>query len=239
MEKNNESPKILWGIGSKFCGNWGDLLSHEFTSTPINRVIIGFHGYGERAETQVRRFDKIKFSERDLWLCPQALHGFLIKNREFRDMDEVDKWGWSWMNSSQRSEHIIQNKTHTANLKSALADLGLENTQIILVGHSQGASHAWRVASWWPVSLLILHAGDIPPELRKQWPTTLRNSGVQILLARSQQDPIYTQELFKRDCRIIEGMKAHFQIWESTGSHQWSHSWSSYLSTFLSLHFLK
>lgn len=234
MEKKIEPPKVLWGIGSEFKGLWPDLLSQETPLSTINRVIIGFHGYGERAETQVRRFDKICLRETDLWLCPQAFHGFLIQNRQFREIPDSEKWGWSWMGSSHRAEHISLNKQFTETLKSVMAQLGLGEVETILLGHSQGASHAWRVASWWSVHQLILHAGDIPPELRKQWPSTLKRSGFKVLLARSLEDDIYTEELMARDCKVLEQMGSEFQTWEGEGSHHWGGSWSRYLRGYLS-----
>ena len=114
--------------------SFGEVLTHHNSSQKhFKYLIIGFHGYGERAAVQMRRMQSINLPEQHrLLVCPQALHSFYVKENTV---------GYSWMTSHNRGQAIHAN-THY--LKNVIYTLQNEYTweHLIFTGFSQGAAMA-------------------------------------------------------------------------------------------------
>lgn len=242
------------------------IANQEISERYFDKLILGFHGYGECAKMQDHRHQLMLINEvldtkfSVLTIAPQALQAFKIKSRindiETQDL-EVEKWGHSWMKSSTRDQDMRDNQNYTNSIFEFLKAQGVSWGHLIITGHSQGASHAWRVASWFGCDELIMHAGDIPPELRNQWPKALRESPPLIVIARAFDDKVYTEAIFRRDQSDLKKIFQKIQstcpldiavdtddtketmrenskdkkveIWEGQGSHQWGSEWVEYL----------
>lgn len=235
------SVKIISGRGQQTITTSLEALELPNSSgcTP-RQIILSYHGYGERAETQARRMTELELGDDVLWICPQALHSFAITSRQGQaHVPEVEQWGWSWMAKATRERDIQLNKESTLHLWQHLQEaLGVSEAslEIILMGHSQGASHAWRVASWIPVTRIYLHAGDLPPELRKQWPLEMQTRLSRVVLGRGLDDSIYSELILKRDLKHLKRFTdrlAHLELelWEGDGTHHWRGDWVSYLKS--------
>ena len=238
------------------------IANQEISERYFDKLIIGFHGYAECAKMQDHRHQLMldnavsdtKFSV--LTIAPQALQAFKIHRRindtETQDL-EIEKWGHSWMKSSTRDQDMRDNQNYTNSIFEFLQAQGVSWGHLIITGHSQGASHAWRVASWFGCDELIIHAGDIPPELRYQWPKALREYPPLIVIARAFDDKVYTEAIFKRDQSDLQKIFHKIQpkspldnsfhtgnaknktkdkkleIWEGQGDHHWGSEWMDYL----------
>ncbi len=242
------------------------IANREISERYFDKLIVGFHGYGESAEIQDHRHQLMLINEvldtkfSVLTIAPQALQAFKRKSRinhtEIQDL-EIEKWGHSWMKSSTRDQDMRDNQNYTNSIFEFLKAQGVSWGYLIITGHSQGASHAWRVASWFGCDELIIHAGDIPPELRNQWPKSLRESPPLVVIGRAFDDKVYTEVIFKRDqsdlqkifqkiqskCPLDIGLDTQdsketmrenskdkkLEIWEGQGDHQWGSEWVDYL----------
>lgn len=224
----------------------GHLLNlHKISANTIDCVILSFHGYGERAETQVRRMQTLGLNHSILWICPQALHGFSIAHRrERQEIEKVKKTGWTWMAQPTRSRDILWNQLYMKSLYQGLKnafklveeemnDTTFSFSKLISIGHSQGASQAWRTASWIPTRELIIHAGDIPPELRQQWPKLMRDNLKSVVLGRSLDDEVMPIKIFHRDLRTLDRFSAKVVSWEGSGGHEWNSQWANFLRCFI------
>lgn len=196
--------------------SFGEVITHHTPSQKkFKYLIIGFHGYGERASVQMRRLQNINLpKQHTLLVCPQALHSFYIKKNTV---------GYSWMTSHNRGKSIHAN-THY--LKDLIATLQNEYTweHLIFTGFSQGAAMVWRAGLVCKeASLLLPLGGDIPPEILQQPP----KSFPKIYMGRCLDDEKIPLKFWQRDQGFLKASLFDFSIWEGAGHHHWNNEWSS------------
>ena len=178
------------------------------------RLLIGFHGYAERAETHLAELHKIEGTSGWSLAAIQSLNRFYT-----RAGDVVG----NWMTSLDREVAIADNINY---VRHSLAALPAPKT-LVFIGFSQGASMAARAAAAIQCDGLILLGGDMPPDVKVD--------GVQlppVLLARGVKDEWYTEEKFKDDLRFLEGhTKVTSLVFE--GGHEWTDVFRAAATEFL------
>jgi predicted esterase len=181
------------------------------------RLLVGFHGYAETAETYLGEIGKIAGIERWSVASVQALHPFYTRSGSIVA---------SWMTSLDRELAIADN---IAYVQRVLASLPAPRT-LVFAGFSQGATMAARAAaSCGPAAGLILLGGDIPPEVHE-------DSGVVLpptLLARGVTDDWYTAEKFKKDLKFLT-TKTQVTECVFAGGHEWTDDFRHAAALFLS-----
>lgn len=174
------------------------------------RLLVGFHGYAETAETHLAELAQIPGI--DLWSVAsvQALHPFYTRSGSIVA---------SWMTSLDRELAIADN---VAWVGRVLASLPAPET-LAFIGFSQGAAMAARAAAAFPAAGLILLGGDLPPDVQgANLPPTL--------LARGTQDEWYTEEKFKKDLSFLEERATPFVF---DGGHEWTEAFRAAAGEFL------
>src|SRR5262249_35001388 len=120
-------------------------------------LLLGFHGYAETAEDELRRLQTIPGIDDWAVVSIQGLHQFYRRSR-----DEVVA---SWMTRQNRELAIADN---IAYVQSVVNNIGPgAAATLVCTGFSQGVAMAFRAAAALnqPTTAVIACGGDIPPEL--------------------------------------------------------------------------
>lgn len=188
-----------------------------FEDRGAQRMLVGFHGYAETAETHLAELEKIAGVERWSVVSIQALHPFYTRSGSIVA---------SWMTSLDRESAIADN---IAWVRRVLADLPKPET-LVFAGFSQGATMAARAAAHaGPAAGLILLGGDIPPDIHEDPNAVLPPT----LLARGLTDDWYTEEKFNKDLKFLEEAKVGVRPLLFAGGHEWTDEFRDAASQFL------
>jgi predicted esterase len=180
------------------------------------RLLVGFHGYAENAETHFAELEKIPGIDAWSVAAVQALHPF------YRRTGEI---GASWMTSLDREAAIADNLNY---VRRVLDDLPTPQT-LVFAGFSQGASMAARAAALaGEAAGLILLGGDIPAEIRSDESLAIPPT----LIARGSADDWYTTEKFMQDLNYLEKVTQVTRC-SYEGGHEWTAAFREAASTFL------
>jgi predicted esterase len=171
-------------------------------------MLVGFHGYGEDAETQLERLRAIPGSASWVVVSIQALHRFYERR--------TNRVVASWMTRQDRESAIADNIAYVQNCVSAVSAEWPTTGKIVFAGFSQGVAMAFRAAG--ADAGVIAVGGDVPPELA---PDALRRlSGV--LIVRGATDEWYGKEQFAADERRLRESSVNVRAVEFNGGHEWS-----------------
>src|SRR5262245_37811170 len=125
-------------------------------------LLVGFHGYGEPAEAQMKRQLSIPGAQQWLLVSIQGLHRFYNRRSE-----EVVA---SWMTRQDRELAIADNLAFVDGVVTSVARELPGGAPIVFAGFSQGAAMAYRAAchAARPAAGIITAGGDVPPELDRE-----------------------------------------------------------------------
>jgi predicted esterase len=181
-----------------------------------DRLLAGFHGYGELAEASLEQMEMIPGIERWSVAAIQALHPFYTRSGAIVA---------SWMTSLAREHAIADNRAWVRKVLTALPEPRL----LVFAGFSQGAAMAARAAAdaASPAGLILL-GGDIPPEIKDDPEVRLPP----VLLGRGEQDSWYTEAKFKDDLRYLEASTSVVPF-VFAGGHEWSEAFRRAAGEFL------
>jgi len=178
---------------------------------PPERLLIGFHGYAETAETHLDELLKIGGVEEWTVASVQALHPFYTA----RTQQIVA----SWMTRLDRELAIADN---IAYVRSVLEWFHQSKT-VVFAGFSQGGAMAYRAASdFGRAAGLIVLASDVPPDVTSNLPP--------VLIGRGALDDWYTDEKLKKDLRFLTN--AETCVFD--GGHEWTDEFREAAAKFLS-----
>ena len=174
-------------------------------------LAVGFHGYGESADTHLARLEAIPELAQWTLLSIQGLHAFYGRNREVVA---------SWMTSQQREEAIDDNLRYVRSVVTEAIHQNGEPQALVYVGYSQGVAMAWRAAVLGArrIDGLAVYGGDVPPELGVR-PLT---QCPPVLLGRGREDTHYTAAQFQADLDMLAGRFVAVEPYEVPGGHAWS-----------------
>ncbi len=169
-------------------------------------LLIGFHGYGEAAETHLMMMQQIPGIHR--WLCCaiQALHPFYPR---------LGTIGANWMTSQDRELRIQENIRYVDAVIAQLKQVFPVNDVLVYHGFSQGTAMACRAAvlGKYPPCGALLLGGDIPPEMGDL--SRMRK----VLIARGRQDRIYSLEQWHQDVSRLKQSQLHPVLCQFHGGH--------------------
>ena len=193
-------------------GTHGRYLIEPPASTGPAPVLVGFHGYGEGADTQLERMRRIPGA--DLWLLVsiQGLHRFYQ-----RRANEVVA---SWMTRQDRELAIRDNQAYVAAVMDAVDRDYPGAPRLVFTGFSQGVAMTFRAvaASSRTVDGVIAAGGDVPPELD----AAAMGRAHHALVCHGTRDEWYTQAIFERDVQRLREAHVDVRPLEFDGGHEWS-----------------
>jgi predicted esterase len=186
-------------------------------------ILVGFHGYGEGAATQLERMRRIPGAERWLLVSIQGLHRFYQ-----RRANEVVA---SWMTRQDRDLAIADNLDYVAAVMDAIEREFPGAPRVVFSGFSQGVAMTFRAAAAYPRTIggVIAAGGDVPPEIDA---ASLRRVG-RALVCHGSSDEWYTQEIFDRDVRRLRDAGVAVTPLAFDGGHEWSDAVVDAASVFL------
>jgi predicted esterase len=192
-------------------------------STSPAPILVGFHGYGESADTHLERLRATGGSERWVVVSIQGLHRFYN-----RRADEVVA---SWMTRQDRELEIADNIAYVSAVLDAVSDTWQTTRSIVFAGFSQGVAMAFRAAvnaSRGGVAVIAV-GGDIPPEIDSR--ALGRVSAA--LVCRGSSDEWYSPSKFTDDLRRLQASGIEVRPLEFQGGHEWSADVSAAAAVFL------
>jgi predicted esterase len=205
-------PAIVHG---RFLVRWPD--------GPASGLLVGFHGYGERAEESLAAMARLAAGSAWAVAAIQALHPF------YRRSDQEVVAGW--MTRLDRERAIEDNVAYVARALAALREeqaarraasgsgSAAPPPRLALAGFSQGVAMAYRAAARCgvPVHALVALAGDVPPELHH---AELRGFPP-VLVGRGSADDWYTAEQLEADLAVLARLGVAAEGCTFEGGHEW------------------
>lgn len=195
----------------------------EGLAGPAAPVLVGFHGYGEDAETLLGEINLIPGVTAWKRIAIQGLHPF-YKSRT----GEVVA---SWMTSLDREAAIRNNIGYVQRVLDR--ELGREEDPIALVytGFSQGCAMAYRAAAGVsrPCQGVVALGGDVPSELAEEGLTDLPVA----LVGGGSRDSWYTEEKLLQDLEVLEVQGVDARPVRFAGAHEWTDGFRATFGRFL------
>jgi predicted esterase len=182
---------------------------------PPERLLVGFHGYGETAEVHMRELQQIPGIERWTAVAVQALHPFYL-NRTGAIVA-------SWMTSLDRELAIDDNREY---VRSVVAQFPPPR-HLVFLGFSQGVAMAYRAAAGSAASGLIALGGDAPPELLES-----RQRVPPVLIGRGTREEWYTAEKLEKDLKFLSAVTT-VSTCVFDGGHEWTDEFRQAAGEFL------
>ena len=183
-------------------------------------LLLGYHGYGETAETHMSRLDAIPGALEWTLVSVQGLHRFY--------RGRTEQIAASWMTRQDREAAIEDNIDYVNRVVAATRSAELP---IVYAGFSQGAAMAFRAAARGNYSAagVIAVAGDVPPELLKDASVSFPR----VLLARGEKDEWYTEEKLQSDVIALTARAARLETLVHSEGHDWTTEVSAAAGAFL------
>lgn len=190
---------------------------------PQSPLLVGFHGYAERAEHEYQRLSSVPGSERWLRVAVQGLHRFY----RGRTGDVVA----SWMTSQDRDLAIADNCAYVSRVIDSVAAEWFASPILVVSGFSQGVAMAFRAAanSTHDVRGVLACGGDVPPELDKN--SLARIPAV--IIGRGTRDEWYSEEKLLADQGRLQDAGVRVEVVRFDGGHEWPPEFSRAAGHFL------
>ena len=181
-------------------------------------MLVGFHGYAERAENMLDALRRVRGDRAWLLVSIQALNRFYTRSQEIVA---------NWMTREDRDLAIADNVDYVAAVVAAVRREQSTTSTLVYAGFSQGVAMAYRAAAFAaergddvpsPSGLIVL-AGDVPPDVAPRL-----TSLPPILIGRGSSDDWYTEQKAALDLDLF--MRAHVtpHLHVFAGGHVWDES---------------
>jgi predicted esterase len=182
-------------------------------------MLVGFHGYGESAETMFDNLRAVAGAEPWCLVSAQGLHRFYTRRNEIVA---------SWMTSQDRDLEIADNTSYVWSVVRAVERGPGVRRPLVFVGFSQGVAMAYRAAAAGGCDGLILLAGDVPPDVvprASQLPP--------VLLGRGVGDEWYTEAKASADLVVLRAAGVAVTEHVFDAGHLWHESFTRAAQIFL------
>ncbi len=194
--------------------------------TPLEApTLVGFHGYGESAESHFQEMNLIPGATAWNLVSIQALHPFYSS----RSGEVVA----SWMTKLDREEAIGDNVRYVTEVLARVVGPVTADSRrpLVAVGFSQGTAMAYRAAagSGYRFRGVVALGGDVPPELAggglAQLPVALIGIG--------SRDTWYTEDRLDQDLEVLESQGVDCRVLRYEGGHEWTAAFRRGVGRFL------
>ena len=145
-------------------------------------LLLALHGWGQCCGGFIENFDALR-ARGILVVAPQAPHPFYVDSA-------AKRVGFSWLTKHRRGEAVADLVRY---LDAVLVRAGeahpFDAAQVYVLGFSQGASMAYRHATWSarPVAGVIACSADLPPDVAARLETA---PPARVLLIHGEKDRV-------------------------------------------------
>ena len=173
-------------------------------------VLYGFHGYGESAAAHLPHLARLDPAHAWLRVSVQGLHRFYTRANQVVA---------SWMTREDRLEAIADNAAYAEAVRQAVARDYPVGPDHVVVGFSQGAAQAYRVAarSAGACRGVIALGGDVPPDV-----LTGTERLPPVLIGRGRSDEWYTADKLQADREALRAAGVEVTVVEFDAGHEWA-----------------
>jgi predicted esterase len=177
---------------------------------PARIAVVGFHGYGQRAQHLLDELEALPGSAAWLLVSVQGLHRFY--ERATRQVVA------HWMTSEDRELAIADNVAYVDAVVAAVA-AAHPFERLVFVGFSQGTAMASRAAAHAGERChgLVLLGGDVAPEVLESGARLPRT-----ILGRGTSDEYSSAKRFAEDSEALEERGVLAAAVEFNGGHEFS-----------------
>jgi predicted esterase len=171
-------------------------------------TLVGFHGYGQVAESLLADLERIPTADRWQLVSVQALHRFYAK-----DSQAIRA---SWMTRQDREAAIADNVEYVNRALDAVRPA----ETVVFLGFSQGVAMAYRAAllGRHQAAGIIALGGDVPPEFKasapREWP--------RVVIGAGDKDIWYTDTKVRADEAALSAQGAEYEVIRFHGGHDWT-----------------
>lgn len=185
-------------------------------------LLVGFHGYGERAEQHLEQLERLPGAEAMVLVAVQSLHLFYTKAGEVVG---------SWMTRLEREHAIADNVAYVAAVVESARSEAPAAGPLVYIGFSQGASMAWRAAahSGHRSAAIIALGGDMPPDVADDARAALPPA----LIARGERDEWFTAAKMQKDLDRCAARGVPVRSLVFDGGHEWGEQFLETAGEFL------
>jgi predicted esterase len=188
----------------------GRYLVRPPANGPARVAVVGFHGYGERAQHMLDELQALPGADAWLLVSVQGLHRFYE-----RATQQVVA---HWMTSEDRELAIADNLAYVNAVVQAVANAH-PFERLVFLGFSQGASMASRAAAHAGERChgLVMLGGDLAPEVLASGARLPRT-----IIGRGTTDAYYSARQFTADSEALEERGVLGAAVEFNGGHAFS-----------------
>jgi predicted esterase len=191
-------------------------------------VLVGFHGYAERAEHMMDALVRIRGERPWLLVSIQALNRFYR-----RDNRTVVA---SWMTREDRELAMSDNLAYVRSVIVAVRGAHRTTGTVVYAGFSQGAAMAYRALAFAASDGAeiprgrggIVLAGDVPPDVKPHLA-----SFPSILMGRGRADEWYTEAMALADLAAFSAAGITPQTHVFDGGHTWEEAFVQAATAYL------
>jgi predicted esterase len=201
------------------------LIDRPATEQPLP-LLVGFHGYAERADDMMEALRQIRGSRSWMLVSIQALNRFYTKSQ-----DVVA----NWMTREDRELVIADNISYVRAVIGAVRRDYETTGTVVYAGFSQGVAMAYRAAAFITEQGTlpgaaggVMLAGDVPPDV-----TPHLGSLPPILIGRGTEDGWYTESKAAADIDQFRRAGVEPQVHVFAGGHEWNESFVDAAGRFL------
>ena len=187
------------------------LIKDPILQSSVQRMLVGFHGYGQSAEDMLSELERIPGLDGWTIVSIQALHRFYGRGGE--------KVVASWMTRQDREFEIGDNIAYVDRVVRTVLS-GAPETPMVFIGFSQGTAMAYRAAVLGShrVRGVIAVGGDVPPDIHSI-PASRFPS---LLIAAGDRDAWYNPEKLNSDLNFLQSHGVRAEIFRYQGGHEWT-----------------
>lgn len=201
------------------------LVDSPATGDPLP-LLVGFHGYAERAEHMLEALGRVRGERPWRLVSVQAL------NRFYTRANEVVA---NWMTRDDRELAIQDNIEYVAAVVAAVRAAHSTRDVIVYAGFSQGVAMAYRAAAFGheraPIARAaggIMLAGDVPPDVAPRIASL-----PPLLVGRGAADDWYTAQKAEADLQLFAAAGVSPAVHVFDGGHVWDQSFVAAAGAFL------
>ncbi|HUE89255.1 MAG TPA: hypothetical protein VMO26_24520 [Vicinamibacterales bacterium] len=190
-------------------------------------LLVGFHGYAERAEHMLEALQRIRAARAWLLVSVQALNRFYTRSQEVVG---------NWMTREDRELAIADNIDYAAAVVAAARAEYPATATVVYAGFSQGVAMAYRALAFAanrdgrvpaPAGGILL-AGDVPPDVAPRL-----GSLPALLIGRGATDDWYTESKAAADLALFAAAGLSPALHVFPGGHVWDDSFVAVAGRFL------
>jgi predicted esterase len=189
-------------------------------------VLVGCHGYAERAEHMLDVLQRIRGDRLWLLVSVQALNRFYTRTQEVVA---------NWMTREDRELAIADNIAYVAGVVAVVRREYPTTAELVYTGFSQGVAMAYRALAFGaeqpddtPAIGGILLAGDVPPDVAPRLASL-----PPLLIGRGTTDGWYTEAKAAADLAVFAQAGVSPQLHVFDDGHVWHESFITAAGQFL------